>query len=194
MMRRARVGARVATSRRLSCCELLFAVLRPAPRRHHHVDEIEEGDPGEGPAPRVVPEAEALGHPQGEAADHDRKHHRERQQHLPGDVHELVDPEARQRPAQPHVHEHEAPGLEDQPDRPEPDRAGRTRPLCALTISCNDRLPTISPTASRLITAGISSETICAAERIAPKRAYLLLLAQPAMMRRTVERLETATT
>ncbi len=47
---------------------------------------------------------------------------------------------------------------------------------------------------SRIITAGISYETICAAERIPPKSAYLLFEAQPAMIRPTVERLAIAVT
>jgi hypothetical protein len=61
-------------------------------------------------------------------------------------------------------------------------------------MSWSERLPTIITGTSRTIMAGISYETICAAERIPPNSEYLLFEAQPAMMSPTVERLAIATT
>src|SRR5690606_6479350 len=55
-------------------------------------------------------------------------------------------------------------------------------PDCAITISDRLRLPaaTITPTSAKPI--AISYDTICAAARIAPRKAYFELDAQPARM------------
>ena len=51
---------------------------------------------------------------------------------------------------------------------------------CAATISFKFKLPVNKMTPTTDITSGISYEIICAAARMPPKRAYLLLDAQPA--------------
>src|SRR3990170_3746132 len=53
---------------------------------------------------------------------------RQREQHLPGNAHELVDADARQRRAQPDGHEHEQVRLQEEP-QDAPQRPGKTAEL-----------------------------------------------------------------
>ena len=55
-------------------------------------------------------------------------------------------------------------------------------PACAITMSVRLRLPAAISTPTKAKPIAISYDTICAAERIAPRKAYLELDAQPAMM------------
>jgi hypothetical protein len=67
-------------------------------------------------------------------------------------------------------------------------------PACTATRSCMLRLPAIITGTRSSITAGISYDTIWAAERMPPKSAYLLFEAQPAMISPITDRLEIAAT